>query len=163
MPHIVSFPGVVFTGTLLRLSIIKKSDTPKAWMNRFYPLVVILACLPLINFYNFLMLASRVIRIIYHYCDDFVSSSCMVTSTPAWERLLNGLMIVAGVVLVLHLTLPSQEDEVQTGQEQATGPATGVGRGGAVAPPEPKRLPPPAYTQVDELRSDGVQEVIREP
>ena len=56
---------VVFTGSLLRLSIVKKTDTPKAWMVRFYPIVVVLACLPLLNFYNFLMLASRVIRVIF--------------------------------------------------------------------------------------------------
>ena len=157
-------PQSLFTGSLLRLSIIKKSDTPKAWMKRFYPLVVMLACLPLINFYNFLMLASRVIRIIYHYCDDFVTESCMVTSTPAWERLLNGLMTIAGVCLVLHLTLPAQEGEVQLSAEQGNSTTgTSSDRSSAVAPPTPKRLPPPAYTQVDELRSDAVQELVREP
>lgn len=56
---------VAFTGSLLRLSIIKRSDCPKTWMRRFYPLVFLLACLPLVNFYNFLNLASRVIRVIY--------------------------------------------------------------------------------------------------
>jgi hypothetical protein len=64
---------VAFTGSLLRLSILKRSDTPEAWLRRFYPIVMALAALPLVNFYNFLMLASRVIRVIYHYCDDYIS------------------------------------------------------------------------------------------
>ena len=76
---------VAFTGSLLRLSLLKRSDIPEAWLSRFYPIIMLLACLPLINFYNFLMLASRVIRVIYHYCDDFITTECMITSTPAWE------------------------------------------------------------------------------
>ena len=77
---------------------------------RFYPLVVGLACLPLMNFYNFLMLASRVIRIIFYYCDDFVTTECNVTSTPGWHFLVKTLTAAAGAVWLLHLTLPQHDD-----------------------------------------------------
>ena len=101
---------VAFVGSLLRLSIIKRSDKPQEWVNRFYPLVILLACLPLVNFYNFLMLASRVIRIIFYYCDDFVSTECNVTATPGWRFLIHALMAAASVVWLLHLSLPQHDD-----------------------------------------------------
>ena len=110
-------------GSLLRLSIIKRSDKPEEWVMRFYPLVVGLACLPLMNFYNFLMLASRVIRIIFYYCDDFVSTQCNVTATPGWHFLIKTLTCAAGVVWLLHLTLP-QHDDPEDSRKASEGGAT---------------------------------------
>jgi hypothetical protein len=102
---------VAFLGSLLRLSLIRRSDCPKAWMSRFYPLVAILGFLPLINFYNFLNLASRVFRVIFYYCDDFITDQCMVTSTPAWGTLLHGLSGVAALIFLLHISLPRHDGD----------------------------------------------------
>ena len=69
MTIIMTTVTVVSLGSLLRPSLVKRFDSPEAWLFRFYPLVVVLACLPLFNFYNFLMLASRVIRVLWYFCD----------------------------------------------------------------------------------------------
>ena len=64
---------VITLGSLLRLSLIKRYDAPDAWMRRFYPILVVLVVLPLFNFSNFLLLASRSVRILWYYCDDCAS------------------------------------------------------------------------------------------
>ena len=70
-----------------------------------------LVMLPLLNFYNFLQLASRVIRVLFHYCDDYVSGQCMVTATPAWSGLMHALAIIAATITLLHISLPLGADE----------------------------------------------------
>ena len=31
-------------------------------------------------------LASRVVRVLWYYCDDYITTECMVTSTPGFEQ-----------------------------------------------------------------------------
>mmetsp|Transcript_5502 Transcript_5502/g.11916 ORF Transcript_5502/g.11916 Transcript_5502/m.11916 type:complete len:129 (-) Transcript_5502:277-663(-) len=62
--------------------------------------------LPLVNFYNFMMLASRVIRVKFHYCDDYITEDCMVTSTWHWECMMRLLMLIGFTVVTMHLSLP---------------------------------------------------------
>ena len=84
---------VAFVGSLLRLSIIKRSDKPQEGSTGSTRSSSSSRASPR-QFYNFLMLASRVIRIIFYYCDDFVSTECNVTamlagassSTRSWPR-----------------------------------------------------------------------------
>jgi hypothetical protein len=49
-------------------------------------------------------------RVIYHYCDDYVTGQCMVTATPAWHGLLQALAAVAGIIFLLHLSMPPEEE-----------------------------------------------------
>lgn len=58
---------------------IRRYDSPEAWLRRFYPLLTILVLLPLVNFSNFLMLASRTVRILWYYCDDCVQKAPAAT------------------------------------------------------------------------------------
>jgi hypothetical protein len=106
MTIIMTTVMVVSLGSLLRLSLVKRFDSPEAWLARFYPLVVVLAFMPLFNFYNFLQLASRVIRVLWYYCDDYITGQCMVTNTPGFQRTENILMAAGVVVWLLHMSLP---------------------------------------------------------
>ena len=107
---------VAFVGSLLRLSILKRVDIPKAWLSRFYPVIIVLACLPLINFYNFLMLANRVIRVIFYYCDDYVSEHCYVSGTPGWQNLIHALTGAAALIWIMHLSLPAAGEAASGGE-----------------------------------------------
>jgi hypothetical protein len=64
---------VIMTGSLMRLSLVKRFDSPQPWLRRFYLPLLVLVFLPLYNFYDFLRLASRVVRILWHYCDERIS------------------------------------------------------------------------------------------
>ena len=77
--------------------------------------------LPLVNFYNFMMLASRVIRVKFHYCDDYITEDCMVTSTWHWECMMRLLMLIGFTVVTMHLSLPMPKVLRRCGR---------VGRGG---------------------------------
>lgn len=104
---------VVFVGSLLRLSLIKRFDMSEEWIARFYPFIIFLACLPLMNFYYFMLLANRVVRVIWFYCDDFITGECLVTSTPGWNGVVLGLTSLATMIWLTHLAMPSStvEDE----------------------------------------------------
>ena len=106
---------VAFVGSLLRLSILKRVDIPKAWLSRFYPIIIVLACLPLVNFYNFLNLANRVIRVIFYYCDDYVSQHCYVSGTPGWQNLIHALTGAAALIWIMHLSLPATSESTSGG------------------------------------------------
>ena len=115
---------VVSLGSVLRLSLIKRFDAPEAWLARFYPLVVILACLPLFNFYNFLQLASRVMRVLWYYCDDYITTQCMVTNTPGFENMKRLLLAAGTAVWLLHLTIPRTIESTAKTADTKTAPAT---------------------------------------
>lgn len=117
--------AVVSLGSLLRLSIIKRYDSPEAWLKRFYPLVVILAMLPLFNFYNFLMLASRVMRVLWYYCDDYITTACMVTNTPGFDHFQSLLLAAGALVWVLHLSMPRSPTPARAEPTQGSGAPVG--------------------------------------
>jgi len=106
---------VIVTGSLMRLSLVKRFDAPQAWLARFYLLLLAFVTLPLFNFNQFLHLASRSVRILWYYCDDYITTECYVTNTPVFETMRKGLMALAAVIWLLHLSLPSvKEDEEGT-------------------------------------------------
>jgi len=80
-------------------------------LRRFYLPLLVLVFLPLYNFYDFLRLASRVVRILWHYCDERISIDCMVTNTVGFERLENLLMTIAVIAFGLHMALPAAQVE----------------------------------------------------
>ena len=126
MTIIMTTVAVITLGSLLRLSLVKRFDTPEAWLARFYPLLLVLVVLPLFNFSNFLTLASRVIRILWYYCDDYVSTACMVSKTPGFERLERLLLGIGVVVWILHLSLPAAPPK-SSSRAGAVGSSAGAG------------------------------------
>ena len=96
----------VFLASLLLFSLGKRSDRPKDWVDKFGYLVMVVQCLPMVIFYNFMQLANRVVRIKLPFCDDFISDTCMVSSTPYFESLLSSLTLLVILVLLMHVSLP---------------------------------------------------------
>jgi hypothetical protein len=133
MTIIMTTVAVVSLGSLLRLSLIKRYDAAEAWLARFYPLVVVLACLPLFNFYNFLQLASRVMRVLWYYCDDYITTECMVTNTPGFENMKKLLLTAGTIVWLLHISIP---------RHIPSQPATGAKSAAAAAAPSASQPPP---------------------
>ena len=66
--------------------------------------------LPLFNFFQFVFLAQRVVRVKFKYCDEIVSDTCMVSLTWYFESLEGVLLYGTGLVLTLHLFLPAVQD-----------------------------------------------------
>jgi len=111
MTIIMTTVTVITLGSLMRLSLVKRFDEPQAWLRRFYVPLCIFVFLPLFNFYDFLLLASRIVRILWHYCDEFITTECMVTKTPGYENMSNLLMYICIGVFCLHMTLPAAVDK----------------------------------------------------
>ena len=111
MAIIITSVAVVFLSTLLLISLSKHSGKSADWVRRFEFIIFVLSMLPLLNFFNFLKLANRVLRVKLPFCDDFISDACMVTSTPMFDLLKEGLGVATILVLVMHLTLPRGGDD----------------------------------------------------
>mmetsp|Transcript_32441 Transcript_32441/g.64678 ORF Transcript_32441/g.64678 Transcript_32441/m.64678 type:complete len:350 (-) Transcript_32441:377-1426(-) len=108
MSIIMTTVVVVTLGSLMRLSLVKRFDAADAWLTRFYPVLIVFVCLPLINFYHFLTLAQRVIRILWYYCDDYITSHCMVSNTYYFEQIKHTILPgIALLVWLLHISLPA--------------------------------------------------------
>ena len=80
-----------------------------ASVTRFNILVNLLYILPLLNFYNFVVLAQRVVKIKFYYCDDYITGKCMVHGTYWWGLMIQVLAMVTVVIVLFHITLPPQE------------------------------------------------------
>ena len=52
-------------------------------------------------------LCSTVIRVIFYYCDDFITGQCLISATPAWGYLLRFLQGAAAAIWILHITIPT--------------------------------------------------------
>ena len=108
---------VTFLAVLLLFSLSKRPKRAHMWLEKFWWAVLLVEGLPLLNFFNFLELANRVIRIKLPFCDEFISYACMVSSTPYFENLLNLIPVMVLVVYVLHMTLPAPEEMKEWEQE----------------------------------------------
>ena len=98
---------VTFLAVLLLFSLSKRPQRAQKWLEKFWWAVLLVEGLPLLNFFNFLELANRVIRVKLPFCDEFISYDCMVSNTPYFENLLTFLPVMVLVVYVVHMTLPA--------------------------------------------------------
>ena len=62
---------VCLVGMLLLISLSKHSESSE-WVRMFSWVVTLMCCVPLFLFYNFLALASRVVKTKFYFCDDFI-------------------------------------------------------------------------------------------
>ena len=83
MTIIITSMVVTFTNSLLLFSLSKRGETPKQWISVFQVLLLLTTALPLINFYHFLRLASRVVRTPGAPC---AMRACSVTQQLAYYR-----------------------------------------------------------------------------
>jgi len=110
---------VTFLGSALLLSLSRRSTHPTQWVVYFNGMLNVLSLVPFFNFYNFLQLASRIVRIKFFYCDDYISDRCMVTATWSWGVLRELLGLGVLMILVVHLMLKPPTLKPEGGADSA--------------------------------------------
>jgi hypothetical protein len=103
-------------GTLLLVSLQGHADhtdvAAKATMDRwgyiFSPFMVAMYVLPLTNFFDFLRLASHVIKVKFYFCDDDVSDACLISGTETFDKYLSDLKLLCGIIIGLHIVIAAE-------------------------------------------------------
>mmetsp|Transcript_22751 Transcript_22751/g.67017 ORF Transcript_22751/g.67017 Transcript_22751/m.67017 type:complete len:486 (-) Transcript_22751:301-1758(-) len=99
---------VEMLGTVLFFSLLRTSSEGgevAIWHSTFGAFLFVLYFLPVLNFYNFLMLASRVVKVKFVHCDDDFTGACWVEETPMFNRLALAACLLVVVVLALQTRL----------------------------------------------------------
>lgn len=50
------------------------------------------------------------VRVKLPYCDDFITSSCLVSTTPYFQYVMKGLFWSMPLVVIIHMSLPIPKD-----------------------------------------------------
>mmetsp|Transcript_9051 Transcript_9051/g.28644 ORF Transcript_9051/g.28644 Transcript_9051/m.28644 type:complete len:423 (-) Transcript_9051:435-1703(-) len=99
---------VEMLGTVLFFSLLTQTSEGgdvAIWHSTFGVFLHVLYFLPVFNFYNFLMLASRVVKVKFVHCDDDFTGACWVEETPTFNRLALAACVLVVAVLALQTRL----------------------------------------------------------
>mmetsp|Transcript_50611 Transcript_50611/g.169034 ORF Transcript_50611/g.169034 Transcript_50611/m.169034 type:complete len:321 (-) Transcript_50611:232-1194(-) len=100
---------VEMLGTVLFFSLLTQTSEGgdvAIWHSTFGVFLHVLYFLPVFNFYNFLMLASRVVKVKFVHCDDDFTGACWVEETPTFNRLALAACVLVVAVLALQAYAP---------------------------------------------------------